>query len=152
VTAATAEPSGRPRVLVVVLVFLLVSAVASVLLGAAQGAVGLDPGVLTLTQLATAVGALVVWLGWRGRLPRPRVERSDHVRAAAALLLGTVVLAGVLLVLRESLGAPWPSLVPASLAAPLGLVLAAQLAGAAAEEVGWRGVVQPAHQTRMRVA
>ncbi|WP_166436039.1 CPBP family intramembrane glutamic endopeptidase [Cellulomonas shaoxiangyii] len=152
--AARAEavplPPGPP-VWQVLLVFLGVSALASALLAAVQGAVGPPTDVLVLTQLATAVGALVTWLLWRGRLVLPPV-RTRGWRAPLLTSLAVAVVVGAVLWLVQAAGAgTWPPLDHATLGAPLVVVLAAQLVGAAGEEVGWRGLVQPVLETRLRL-
>lgn len=154
-TAGTAPRAARdvPRrgtAAVVVVVFLAVSAVASALLAAAQSATGLPTDVLALTQLATAVGALVVWLGWRARLVLPPVRRRGWRRPLLESAAVTVAVAGALGVAQAVAGA-WPPLDPSTLGAPLVVVLVAQLLGAAGEEVGWRGLVQPLLETRVPV-
>ncbi|WP_196250767.1 CPBP family intramembrane glutamic endopeptidase [Cellulomonas sp. JZ18] len=148
--ARTRPPRGRDRVLLVVVVFLAVSAVASALLAAVQESTGLPADVLVLTQLATAFGAVATWLLWRGRLVLPPVRR----RGLRAPLLASLAVAGVVaavLVVAQTVWDAWPPLDPGALGAPLVVVLAAQLLGAAGEEVGWRGLVQPLLETRLPV-
>ncbi len=148
--ARPVRDDSRPRVLVVLLVFLAVSATASALLPDVQAASGLPTDVLVLTQLATAVGAAAVWLLWRRRLPFPPVRAWAWRAPLLASLVAAGVVAGVLAVAQAVTGT-WPPLDPATLGAPLVVVLLAQLVGAAGEEVGWRGLVQPLLETRMPV-
>jgi membrane protease YdiL (CAAX protease family) len=129
--------------------FLLASAFASPLLAKIQNLTALDPDVLRLTVFSTAIGAGVVWLLWRKSLPYPPVNRSGFDKtllfAVAACLIGV----GIAFGLAKIEGAPWRSPKPGSLGAPIALVMIVQLLGAAAEEVGWRGVVQPLLETKL---
>ncbi len=141
--------AGRPRVTTVVVAFLVVSAAASPLFTLAQGVTGLDPTILVLTQFSTAFGALVMYAIWRGRLPYPRTTRRGVLAplwAAVGLSLAVVVLLWLLAIVEPR---RWQSLDTSTLPAPLALILFAQFLGAAGEEVGWRGLVQPLLETRM---
>lgn len=132
-----------------ILAFLLVSAVASPLRARVQEAVALDPNVIRLTVFSTAVGALGVWAVWRRRLPYPPVEKSgvdSSLLLALAICLVAMAMAWGLARLQ---GAPWHPPTPGSLGAPLAVVLIVQLVGAAAEEIGWRGLVQPLMETKI---
>lgn len=151
--ADAAVASGRrtpPATGVVLLTLLLVSAAAAPLLGVLQRLSGLDPATLVLTTFSTAVGALVVVAIWRRRLALPPVVSSDIRRP----VLGTVGVVGtftVLLMIATSYPDPrWPPLDIASSGTPLVVVLGLQVLGAAGEEVGWRGLVQPLLETRTR--
>lgn len=137
-----------PHLGAVLVLFLAVSAATSPLLLAAQSSTGWPTDAIVLTQLATAVGALVAWVVWRGRLPRPAVVvRGWRRPLLVAVAVAAVV--GVLLLVIERLGGQgWSTLDPDVLGAPLGVVVLLQLVVAAGEEVGWRGVVQPAIETR----
>ncbi|MEU7800601.1 type II CAAX endopeptidase family protein [Micromonospora arborensis] len=125
------------------------SAAASPVFTLAQSATGLDPTILVLAQFSTAVGALVAYVSWRGRLPYPRTTRRGLLAplCAAAGLSLTVALVLWLLAIAEP--HRWQSLHTSTLPAPLALILLAQFLGAAGEEVGWRGFVQPILETRM---
>lgn len=142
---------GRTRasVWLVIVCFLAVSTVSSVMLAGLQRVVALNDNVIVLTQFATAVGALVCWLIFGSALRLPPVERLGWARPLLAALLITVLITAVLVVAELVESRPWARLDPASLGAPLALVLLAQLIGAAGEEVGWRGLVQPLLETRM---
>jgi membrane protease YdiL (CAAX protease family) len=139
---------ARPVALPLV-AFLVASALASPLLAEMQDLTHLDPDVLRLTVFSTAIGAGVVWLLWRRGLPFPPVNSSvidkTLLFAVAACLIGV----GIAFGLAEVEGAPWRPPKPGSLGAPVALVMIVQLLGAAAEEVGWRGVVQPLLETRL---
>jgi membrane protease YdiL (CAAX protease family) len=136
-------------VAVPIVAFLVVSAIASPALAELQGVTGLNPDVLRLTVFSTAVGAAAVWLLWRKRLAYPPTTTFGLggpilVSIAACLVAGVIVLC-----LAKVEGAPWRPPGPGALGAPLAVVLAVQLLGAAAEEVGWRGLVQPLLETRL---
>jgi membrane protease YdiL (CAAX protease family) len=132
-----------------ILVFLAVSAAASPLLSWLQDVLGPDPEVLRLTVFSTAVGAGVAWLLWRDRLPFPPVVRTGLARPLAGAVLVTVLMAATLYGLARAQGAPWRPPAAGGTGAPLILFLSVQFLGAAAEEVGWRGLVQPLLETRM---
>lgn len=148
--AGAARGRRRDRVVAVLVTFLVVSAVASAALAALQAAAGPPTDVLVLTQLATAVGALVSWLVWRRQLVLPPV-RVRGLRAPLLASLGATALVGGVLWAAQEVWHAWPPLDPGTLGAPLVVVLAAQLVGAAGEEVGWRGLVQPLLETRLPV-
>jgi membrane protease YdiL (CAAX protease family) len=131
-----------------ILVFLFVSAVASPLLAWVQDAAALDPNILRLTVFSTAVGALAVFAVWRRRLPYPPVEKSGVDRSLLLALATCLAAVAIAWGLARLQGAPWRSPAPGSLA-PLAVFLAVQLVGAAAEEIGWRGLVQPLLETRI---
>jgi membrane protease YdiL (CAAX protease family) len=138
------------KILGPVLVFVAVSAVASPLLAQLQAFTGLNPDILRLTVFSTAVGAAAVWLIWRGGLPYPPTTAQGLVRPLLASVGVAVVVAGLLFALAKAEGAPWRPADLGHLGAPLGVVLLVQFLGAAAEEVGWRGLVQPLLETRMK--
>jgi membrane protease YdiL (CAAX protease family) len=141
--------AGRARVTTVVVAFLVVSAAASPLFTRAQGVTGLDPTILVLTQFSTAFGALVVYAIWRGRLPYTRTTRRGVLAplcAAVGLSLAVTLVLWLLALVEPH---RWQSLDTSTLPAPLALILLAQFLGAAGEEVGWRGFVQPLLETRM---
>ncbi|MEU7610987.1 type II CAAX endopeptidase family protein [Micromonospora sp. NPDC049204] len=133
----------------VVVTFLAVSAAASPVFALAQGAAGLDPTILVLAQFSTTVGALVAYAVWRGRLPYPRTTRRGVLAplcAAAGLALMVTLVLWLLAIAEPH---RWQSPHTSTLPAPLALILLAQFLGAAGEEVGWRGFVQPILETRM---
>ena len=147
--APPTEAGGGARVTTVVVAFLVLSAAASPLLTLAQGATGLDPTILVLTQFSTAFGALVVYAIWRGRLPYPPTTKRGvpaPLCAAVGLSLAVTLVLWLLAIVEPH---RWQSLDTSALPAPLALILLAQFLGAAGEEVGWRGLVQPLLETRM---
>jgi len=134
------------RIVTPIIVFLVVSAVASPALAWLQNLLGLDPNVLRLTVFSTAVGAAVVWLLWRGALPypAPMLSRPPWLGVGACLTFAVAMFA-----LARIEGAPWRPPTATALGAPLAVVLITQLLGSAAEEVGWRGLVQPLLEVRL---
>ncbi|GEA87905.1 CPBP family intramembrane glutamic endopeptidase [Cellulomonas cellasea] len=133
-----------------VVVFVVATLVASGLLLAVQGATGVDPAVQSHVQLAPAVGALVTWLVHRARLrtllPAPVSPRELGTRtalAAGACLLYAVLVLGLTL----ATGAPVSGAVAVG-SVPFAVVALAQLLGAAGEETGWRGLLQPLLERR----
>lgn len=136
------------RLITMLATFLAVAAVASPLLSLLQEAVGPDPEVLRLPTFATAVGAAVVWAVWRDSFTFTHVTARSALRAAVLALLFAVATLAVFLALNMAEGSPWSPLDASTLPASLGLILALQPLGAAGEEVGWRGVVQPLLEDR----
>jgi membrane protease YdiL (CAAX protease family) len=148
--ASAVAPGPRRRILWPILLFLVVSAIASPLLAMAQDASRIDPDFLRLTVLSTAVGAAAVALAWRLRLPFPPVTRRGWATPLAGSLVAVGLFALVMLALAAAQHAKWPGADLAKLGgAGLPLFLAAQVVGAGAEEVGWRGLVQPLLELRL---
>lgn len=139
---------NRPVALPII-VFVIASAVASPLLAKAQDLTGLDANVLRLTVFSTAVGALVVWLVWRKALRSLPVNTSGFDRSLLFAVGACLLAIGIAVALAKFENAPWRGPKAGSLGAPLVVVLIVQLLGAAAEEVGWRGLVQPLLETRL---
>ncbi|MCJ0904238.1 CPBP family intramembrane glutamic endopeptidase [Rhodococcus sp. ARC_M6] len=128
--------------------FLLVSAATSPILALLQNISGLDPQTLRLTQFSTLVGALVVLAAWRGRLVLPKVTRSGFV---VPIVAGAAAAGGMfagIWALDRLTPQHWGVLDVATLPNSIAVVLVAALFGAAAEEIGWRGIVQPLLETR----
>ncbi|MBE7701564.1 CPBP family intramembrane metalloprotease [Oerskovia sp. Sa1BUA8] len=132
------------------LTFVLLTFVASGALLQLQPASGIDPAVLALVQLGPAVGAGITLAIFRGRLAPllpdavPRRQVVAHlVLALAACLLYAGVLVTVLLVQGEPLeGAHGVAGVP------FVVLTLTYLVGAAGEEIGWRGMLQPLLENR----
>ncbi len=136
-------------VVVPIVTFALVSTLASPLLGKLQDFIALDPSVLRLTVLSTAVGALVVGSVWRQGLHYPPVIKFGIDRSLVLAVAACLVATGIAMLLAKFEGAPWGPPKAGALGAPLAVVLVMQIVGAAAEEVGWRGLVQPLLETRL---
>lgn len=133
-----------------VVVLVVATFVASGALLVLQGVTGVDPAVQSHVQLAPAVGALVTWLAYRARLrtllSAPVVPRELGLRTAVAA--GACLLYAVLvLTLTLATGAPVSGAVAVG-AVPFAVVALAQLVGAAGEETGWRGLLQPLLERR----
>ncbi|GAB1645716.1 CPBP family intramembrane glutamic endopeptidase [Krasilnikovia sp. MM14-A1259] len=139
------------RLSAVLIVFLAVSALASPLLALAQQRSGVPESLVRLPVFATAVGAAVVWSIWRPYVLRPPVIRTGIARTCLVAFAMAGAVAVVLLIVTRAEGSRWPLLSPSTLPAPLLVVLVVQLLGAAGEEIGWRGVVQPALERRLPV-
>jgi membrane protease YdiL (CAAX protease family) len=144
-------PAPAPRAfLAPTLTFVLATFVASGALLLLQPVSGIDPSVLALVQLGPAVGAGATLAVFRGRLAPllpdavPRRQVVAHlVLAFAACLLYWGVLVAVLLVQGEPLEG-----VHATAGVPFVLLLLTYLVGAAGEEIGWRGMLQPLLENR----
>jgi membrane protease YdiL (CAAX protease family) len=136
------------RIVAMLATFLAVATVASPLLSLLQGSTGPNPEVLRLPTFATAVGAAVVLAIWRRCLTFPQVAGRTVMRAAILAVLLAAATIAVLSALNFAEGSPWSPLETSTLPTSLGLLLTLQLLGAAGEEVGWRGVVQPLLENR----
>lgn len=143
-------------------VFVAVAFVGAGFWGAVQPATGIPPEVVQLTQFGPAVAVAAVALLWpgrirdrlrgalpvRGRRPAARDARIPAGRRTALLLTPVLITAlcaggGALASPGNlSLTGPW------ALENPFALVVAAQLAGACGEEIGWRCYLQPLLRTR----
>lgn len=139
------------RMVLILVTFLAVSTLASPLLSQLQETTGVNPDVLRLPTFATAVGAAVVWLIWRKTFTFPQRPSQSIMRVVVLAVFLTALTTAVLFALSAAEGNLWPPLDPSSLPAPLAVILLLQLLGAAGEEVGWRGVVQPLLENRFSV-
>ncbi|GAB3479945.1 CPBP family intramembrane glutamic endopeptidase [Nocardiopsis coralliicola] len=138
-----------------VALFVAVTAAASLLLGAAQPALGVPDVVIQIVQFSPALGAAAVWLlRWRS----PDLRRSARFslrlsRAAALRLAGVTALFAAVFAAALGLytgvfgGALEPGRAGGS-GFPIALILAAQLIGACGEEAGWRCYLQTELQQR----
>ncbi|MGW4382894.1 CPBP family intramembrane glutamic endopeptidase [Kitasatospora sp. NPDC004531] len=130
--------------------FLSVAFPAAGMLGSLQPYTGLPDEVLQLTQFGPALGVAAVAL-WRpaqvrsllaaGHAGGPRGPRGKLL--LSALSITALAVAGALL-LHGGVAARDPG----ALAAPFGVIVAAQLLGACGEEIGWRCLLQPLLRTR----
>ncbi|MFF7177153.1 type II CAAX prenyl endopeptidase Rce1 family protein [Streptomyces sp. NPDC008121] len=141
--------------------FLAVALVAAGICGALQSATGIPPEVVQLTQLGPALAVAAVALLWPSRIrdrlagtlparagrPTSREPRTPATARTALLLTPALIIAlsagGILLTSGRL-----PTTSPHALAHPLALLVAAQLLGACAEEIGWRCYLQPLLRTR----
>jgi membrane protease YdiL (CAAX protease family) len=123
--------------------YLLLSAGAAVLLVQVQNRLGVPDDLINLAMLAVVGGAVLVWLIW----PDTRtvtVTRRDPMRSVylAIFIAALVVLALAYLTRRDNVNG-WLTPHLDSLPTALVVVLALQLLAVFAEELGWRGLVQP---------
>ncbi|MDI9903028.1 CPBP family intramembrane metalloprotease [Rhodococcus sp. IEGM 1409] len=140
----------RPSIVVPLITFLMVSSLVSPILEFVQASCSLNSDALRLTQFSTLFGAAVVLVGWRGRLPFPAITRSSvFVSAFVTTTAMICVLAGIA-VLDRLTDSRW---VPIDVSAlPMSTVVLGVVAlgvGAGAEEIGWRGIVQPLLESRI---
>ena len=129
-------------------VFLTSSGIFSVVLAACQGIDALQiPGV-RLTQFSTAFGGVLVLAIWARTVPFPTVLHGPIlVPSLTAAGLGLAVVAVLAVITAHDGIAASP---PASRSeAVTSMVVAGYAVGAFAEEVGWRGLVQPLLETRL---
>ncbi|MBF6330660.1 CPBP family intramembrane glutamic endopeptidase [Nocardia transvalensis] len=146
-SAARVQKSMLPVAIYVVSAFLI-----SALLLGVQSVSGLDPAALTLPQFGPAVAAactLLMFGALRARLSNhatavaPRRVGADLIMMlVGCTLMGAVVLAGLWWDGTRLLG---PQAVGS---VPFVVFLVLQLVGAAGEEIGWRGFMQPVLETR----
>lgn len=128
---------------------MLAVVVSGVLLGV-QERVGLDAAALSLAQFgpAVAVAVVVVVCGNRIRGVVTAAVPWRVVGADVATLVGVVALLGVLVAMAAVLGGMTLVGPRAVGEIPFLVFLVFQLVGAAGEEVGWRGFLQPALEFR----
>ncbi|MEU5941682.1 type II CAAX endopeptidase family protein [Micromonospora sp. NPDC047548] len=148
------DAAARPRMLLVVLWFYLVTCVAALLFGLVQPTLRISPVIIQLTQFGPTVGVLAVLLAWR-RLRPPLattfgLSRHVLVRLAVVVVLAVVIFA-MFVGITELAGVARHATRPGQLPYPFWLILAAQLVGACAEEFGWRCFLQPYLRTRFGV-
>ena len=145
-----ARPTARAS-LPSVLCFIVAAFVFSGVFLQVQPATGLEPDALSLVQFGPAVAAGVVWLCWRTRMrdwiPSPVPARQFHAHNVL-LIVACVVFFGIGAACAAVAGTGFTGPV-ASAGMPFGLYLVVQLIGAAGEEAGWRGMLQPLLETRM---
>ncbi|WP_336085428.1 CPBP family intramembrane glutamic endopeptidase [Nocardia sp. SSK8] len=130
--------------------YLLATLAASAFFLAVQPHSGIDPAALSLVQFAPAVGALVTWLLCRRTVTAslPTAVPSRQVRLRVAAMIATCV-AFWLLITAAALLAGITPVGPAAVGGvPFAAFVLLQLLGAAGEEIGWRGQLQPLLETR----
>lgn len=142
---ATTAPKGR-RDRRLVVGYCLVALVVSGALGIVQSHTGLNGGIVELTQGGPIVAVVVLFV------LSPRVRRLITMglqvdrRSVAALATATLAVLATMCcyrVILAAMGASASGLTARDWPGPMALVVPAQLAGALAEEAGWRGVLQP---------
>ncbi len=129
------------------LLFLAVAFPAAGLLGALQPLTGLPDEVLQLTQFGPALGVAAVAL-FRPSLVRGLLAGGGARGPRGVLLLSAPAITALAVAGTFLLHGRVPIHDPGSLAAPFGVVAAAQLLGACGEEIGWRCLLQPLLRTR----
>ncbi|MEV6772432.1 type II CAAX endopeptidase family protein [Nocardia sp. NPDC051030] len=136
-------------------VFVLSTLVASAVLLAVQPHTGLDPAALSLVQFGPALGAVATWLMFRSTVAQAlpsavstrRVGANVLTMVAACVAFWGLITAAAVVSGTATVGAAAVGSVPFS------VFLGLQLIGAAGEEIGWRGLMQPLLESRMtRVA
>lgn len=133
-------------------VFVLSTAVISQCLEWIRGGLELNSEVVALAQYGPALAALVTWRIFRHRVGdvMPAPVSSSQVRAHASLGVAACGLFAILLWIGYSLiGGQETHGVKGIGGVPFWLIAVVWLFGATAEEVGWRGVLQPALETRL---
>ncbi|MFC9432546.1 CPBP family intramembrane glutamic endopeptidase [Nocardia sp. NPDC057030] len=146
----SAPPAGIFWAFIGIYVVATLSASAATL--ALQPVSGIDPAALSLVQFAPAFGALVTWLAGRklvGPLfPAPvsgrEVRENLGYIVAACLFLALLIAGATALAGHDLVGAATVGGVP------FAAFFVIQLIGATGEEIGWRGVLQPLLESRMR--
>jgi membrane protease YdiL (CAAX protease family) len=133
-----------PRRLIIILgSFLLLSAGAAVLLAQVQVQLGIPDDLINLAMFAVVGGAVLVWLIWPDTRIVP-VTRHDPMRSVyLAIFFAALVVFALAYLTRRDNTSGWLALNLDTLPTALVVVLALQLLAVFAEELGWRGLVQP---------
>ncbi|MEO5608703.1 MAG: CPBP family intramembrane glutamic endopeptidase [Ornithinibacter sp.] len=127
-------------------VFVVAVAVISSGLALVREGLEIDGDVLALAQYGPALAALVTWLVFRRRLGdmMPAAVSTRQVRAHLALAVAACALFALLLWFGYAVvGGNETFGIRAVGGTPFAVIAAIWLFGATAEEVGWRGVLQP---------
>ncbi|WP_067824318.1 CPBP family intramembrane glutamic endopeptidase [Nocardia inohanensis] len=140
------------RLWVAVGVYIVVTLSASAGLLVVQSLTGLDAAVLSLVQFGPAIAAALTWMAFRknisGLLPPEIPWRRVLVDLVAVITVCVAIWA------LASAAMAWSGhhlVGPAAIGStPFAVFLALQLVGACGEEIGWRGLMQPMLETRMR--
>lgn len=131
----------------VAVVFVITTAVLSQCLEWLRAGLGISADVVAMAQYGPALAAVVTWLVFRQRMRHvmPAAVRSRQVRAHAVIAVAACVVFGILLWVGYTAigGQPAHGIREVS-GVPFILIAVAWLFGATAEEIGWRGVLQPA--------
>jgi membrane protease YdiL (CAAX protease family) len=131
--------------------FLLLSAGAAVLLVQVQKQLGVPADLINLAMLAVVGGAVLVWSIW----PDTRVvavTRHEPLRSVfLAIFLAALVVVALAYLTRQDSAGGWLTPHLDTLPTSLAVVLALQLVAVLAEELGWRGLVQPLLERRFPV-
>lgn len=133
-------------------VFVLATAVISQCLEWIRAGLALNSEVMAPAQCGPALAALVAWMIFRQRISDVMSARvsSRQVRAHAGLGVAACGFFAILLWIGYSLiGGQKTYSVTGVDGVPFWLIALVWLPGATAEEVGWRGVLQPALETRL---
>ncbi|MET9489497.1 type II CAAX endopeptidase family protein [Nocardia sp. NPDC006630] len=149
----TSTPQAvQARLWPVVTLYIAVTLVASAGLLAVQSVSGIDAAVLSLVQFAPAIGALITWLSFRKSITRLLPAEIPWRRVRIDLL--SILVACVAIWVLGDAGMAWsghPMVGPAAVAAtPFAVFVVLQLIGACGEEIGWRGLLQPLLESRVR--
>ncbi len=112
---------------------------------------GLDPAALSLVQFAPALGAFATWLVFRRTIARhsPAPVPSGRAGTNIGAVVGVCVVFWLLVTIAVvGSGAALAGPAPVG-GVPFTVFLMLQLLGATAEEIGWRGLMQPMLESRI---
>ncbi|WP_159080711.1 CPBP family intramembrane glutamic endopeptidase [Nocardia suismassiliense] len=144
-------PSGRIFWTLVGL-YVLATLLGSAAMLALQPVSGIDPPALALVQFGPALGAVVTWFSGR-RIIKPLLPApvpAKQVRANLTYVLVACLLCG-LLIAGATAFAGHDLVGPAAVGGvPFVVFFVIQLVGATGEEIGWRGLLQPLLESRVR--
>ncbi|GLZ78465.1 hypothetical protein Afil01_32720 [Actinorhabdospora filicis] len=125
--------------------FYTIAILASGALASIQPATHIPGEVLQLVQLGPAIAVAILALLWRRRItPALAGTIGGRARPIAVLLTGPAIIAAAsaaYALIRSRSGFEAPE-------HPFALIAVAQFAGACAEEIGWRGLLQPLLRAR----
>ncbi|WP_327140681.1 CPBP family intramembrane glutamic endopeptidase [Nocardia sp. NBC_01327] len=150
----TSTPQVQTRLRTVIALYIAITLIASAGLLAAQSVSGIDAAVLSLVQFAPAIAAVITWVSFRksiiGLLPAEIPWRRVRIDLLAIL----VACVSIWLLAAASMAWSGHTMVgPAAVAGtPFAVFVVLQLIGACGEEIGWRGLLQPLLESRVRRA
>lgn len=132
--------------------FVLAVAMISVGLELLRESLNIDGDVFAIPQYGPALAALVTWLVFRHRIRTvmPAAVSARQVRAHTALAVAACALFAVLLWFGYAVvGGQAVHGIQSIGGVPFAAIAIIWLCGAAAEEIGWRGVLQPSLESEL---